>query len=127
MPGMYAADDYDLAGFTVGAVERDNVLEGKNIKEGDHILGLTASGLHSNGYSLVRKIITQADGYDYDSDCPFITGQTLGQTLLTPTKIYVKSILTALKSTNTHSQPMIKGLANITGGGFTGKYSPQPP
>ncbi|MCI5059906.1 MAG: phosphoribosylformylglycinamidine cyclo-ligase [Alphaproteobacteria bacterium] len=118
MPGMYAVSDYDLAGFTVGAVERNEILDGTTIKEGDVILGLAASGLHSNGYSLVRKIISETQGYGYDSECPFVKGQKFAQTLLTPTRIYVKSILETLKLRNSEEERLIKGLANITGGGL---------
>ena len=115
MPGMYAAGDYDLAGFCVGAVERDEILTGETIKEGDIVLGLASSGLHSNGYSLVRKIMSSTQGYHYDSPAPFAeNGETFGEIFLTPTRLYVRSILNALK---TH-KGAIKGLANITGGGL---------
>ncbi|MEM9469477.1 MAG: phosphoribosylformylglycinamidine cyclo-ligase [Pseudomonadota bacterium] len=118
MPGMYAEEDYDLAGFTVGAVERGQQLTGKEIQEGDIILGLGASGLHSNGFSLVRKIVESSQGYDYKGKAPFDETQTLGQALLTPTKLYVRSILEALKLQNNYNKPLIKGIANITGGGL---------
>jgi phosphoribosylformylglycinamidine cyclo-ligase len=119
MPGMYAAEDYDLAGFTVGAVERSDIVDNKNIKSGDVIIGLAASGLHSNGFSLVRKIVDGTQGYDYDSEAPFETGKKLGEALLAPTKIYVKSILEALKIRDNNGTQAIKGIANITGGGLT--------
>ena len=102
MPGMYAAGDYDLAGFCVGAVDRDKVLTGANISPGDIILGLASSGVHSNGFSLVRKIIEQQQ-WDLGS---------LGPALLKPTKIYVRSLLPLLHGSK------IKGLAHITGGGL---------
>ncbi len=118
MPGMYAQEDYDLAGFTVGAVERDKIVTGERICEGDVILGLAASGLHSNGFSLVRKIVGSTQGYNYDSDATFAGGGNLGDLLLTPTKLYVKSILAALKLNNSEGHQAIKGIANITGGGL---------
>jgi len=118
MPGMYGEGDYDLAGFTVGAVERGEQLTGETIQDGDIILGLASSGLHSNGFSLVRKIIDSNPDYDYASPCPFDDGKTIGQSLLTPTKLYVKSILTTLKLKDKDGKSMIKGIANITGGGL---------
>jgi len=118
MPGMYADGDYDLAGFTVGAVERGEQLTGGDIADGDVILGLAASGLHSNGYSLVRKIVNETQEYSYDSPAPFEEGKTMGEALLTPTKLYVKSILGALKEKSEDGKPLIKGIANITGGGL---------
>jgi phosphoribosylformylglycinamidine cyclo-ligase len=111
MPGMYAAGDYDLAGFAVGAVERDAVLTGAGIVAGDVVLGLASSGLHSNGFSLVRRIVEQA-GLDYAAAAPFAPGLSLGEALLTPTRLYVKSCLAALRVGG------IKALAHITGGGL---------
>lgn len=119
MPGMYGDGDYDLAGFTVGAVERDKIVTGERIAEGDVILGLAASGLHSNGFSLVRKIVGSTQGYDYNSEATFAGGGNLGDLLLTPTKLYVKSILSALKINDSDGKQAIKGIANITGGGLT--------
>lgn len=116
MPGMYAPDDYDLAGFTVGAVERDQIITGSDIAEGDVLIGLASNGLHSNGFSLVRKIVKTTQGYDYDSQVNFETDMKLGELLLMPTRIYVKSLLEALKIKNDKGQPAIKGMANITGG-----------
>ena len=112
MPGLYAAEDYDLAGFSVGAVERDKLLPRSDIAPGDVILGIPASGVHANGFSLVRKVIAAA-GLKLDSPAPFAPGQSLGVALLTPTRIYVRSVLAALIAT-----PGIKALAHITGGGF---------
>ena len=109
MPGMYADGDYDLAGFCVGAVERDQLLTGSRIAPGDVILGLASSGVHSNGFSLVRRIITERE---WDLGQPLPGGQTLGETLLKPTRIYVRSLLPAIRSGHIH------GLAHITGGGF---------
>ena len=111
MPGHYSDGEYDLAGFTVGAMERSSAIDGTTIDDGDIILGLTASGIHSNGYSLVRKIVEQS-GLGYDAPAPFNSSITLGEALLTPTRIYVKSVLAALKLGT------IKGLAHITGGGL---------
>jgi phosphoribosylformylglycinamidine cyclo-ligase len=111
MPGMYAAGDYDLAGFCVGAVERDKVLTGKDIRPGDVILGLASSGVHSNGFSLVRRIIEQ-EGWDLDQEMPGEGGKTLGELLLEPTRIYVRSLLPLVQ------EGLINGLAHITGGGL---------
>ncbi len=119
MPGLYAEGDYDLAGFTVGAVERSRMITGERIAEGDIVLALASSGLHSNGYSLVRKIVQSTQGHDYDSPCAFADGKTIGEALLTPTRLYIKSLLAALKLNDADDQPAIKGMANITGGGLT--------
>ena len=110
MPGMYKGDDYDLAGFSVGAVERNNVLTGAKIEAGDLVLGLKSNGIHSNGFSLVRSVIDNLE-LEYEDKAPF-SNEPLGKTLLTPTKIYVKSCLSA------HNAGLIKGLAHITGGGL---------
>lgn len=116
MPGMYAAGDYDLAGFSVGAVERHKILPSADIAAGDIILGLTSNGIHSNGFSLVRKLVEQ-EGLAWDATSPVSSpdksGQTVAQDLLTPTRIYVKPVLQALKA-----NAPIKGLVHITGGGF---------
>ncbi len=112
MPSLYAGKDYDLAGFSVGAVERDQILPRKTLVAGDVVLGLGSSGFHSNGYSLIRKIVADA-GLFYDAPAPFDTDRTLGDVLLTPTRIYVKNLLAAQRETNA-----IKGLAHITGGGL---------
>ena len=111
MPGMYAAGDYDLAGFSVGAVERDAVLTGSDVAEGDVVLGLASSGLHSNGFSLVRKVV-ELQGLDYDAPAPFDPARPLGAALLEPTRIYVKSCLAAIRAGGVHA------LAHITGGGL---------
>ena len=111
MPGMYAAGDYDLAGFCVGAVERDRVLTGANISPGDVILGLASSGVHSNGFSLVRRIVEER-GWKLAEQFPSLEGRTLGEALLEPTRIYVRSLLPLVQ------QGRIKGLAHITGGGL---------
>lgn len=111
MPGMYLEDEYDIAGFTVGAVEKSNVITGEDIHHGDILIGLASNGLHSNGFSLVRKILLADHQLNlqnhYDS-----LGSTLGEELLKPTRIYVKSILELLKTVD------VKGMAHITGGGF---------
>jgi len=112
MPGMYAEGDYDLAGFAVGAVDRKDVLTGVEARAGDVVLGLASSGVHSNGYSLVRKLVGVA-GLSYDDDAPFQPGTSLGEALLTPTRIYVKSVLPAVRA------KAVRGLAHITGGGLT--------
>ena len=97
MPGMYHGGDYDLAGFAVGAVERRRILPKKGVGAGDVILGLASSGPHSNGYSLIRKIV-EVSGAKYKNKAPFDKSQTLGEALLAPTRIYVKPVLTALKA-----------------------------
>jgi phosphoribosylformylglycinamidine cyclo-ligase len=112
MPSMYQDGDYDLAGFSVGAVERERVLTGATIAAGDAVIGIASSGVHSNGYSLVRKIVKDS-GLGYDAPAPFAPDKTLGEALLTPTKIYVKSLLPLIKQGG-----IIKGLAHITGGGL---------
>ncbi len=112
MPGMYHGGDYDLAGFAVGAVERENILPRADVGPGDVILGLASSGPHSNGYSLIRRLV-EMSGLGYSADAPFAPGKTLGEALLTPTRIYVKPVLAALKVSDG-----IKALAHITGGGF---------
>jgi phosphoribosylformylglycinamidine cyclo-ligase len=111
MPGLYAGGDYDLAGFAVGAVERERLLDGREVRAGDVVLGIASSGLHSNGFSLVRRIVEQA-GLSYDDDAPFAAGQTLGEALLTPTRLYVRSALAAIAGGG------VKALAHITGGGL---------
>ncbi|MEL4375279.1 phosphoribosylformylglycinamidine cyclo-ligase [Brucella cytisi] len=112
MPGMYRDADYDLAGFAVGAAERDRLLPRGDVAEGDIILGLASSGVHSNGFSLVRRIV-ELSGLGWKSDAPFQPGATLGEALLTPTRIYVKPLLAAIRASDG-----IKALAHITGGGF---------
>ncbi|PST25491.1 phosphoribosylformylglycinamidine cyclo-ligase [Mesorhizobium plurifarium] len=111
MPGMYSGGDYDLAGFAVGAAERGQLLPAGDIAEGDVILGLGSSGVHSNGYSLVRKIVSLS-GLAWDAPAPFGQG-TLADLLMTPTRIYVKPLLKTIRETGA-----IKALAHITGGGF---------
>lgn len=111
MPGMYAQDDYDLAGFAVGAAERSQLLPTANIREGDVVLGIASSGLHSNGFSLVRKIVAQ-EKRAWSSPAPFDPSRSLGEALLTPTRIYVRPLLKAVRA------GYIKGLAHITGGGL---------
>jgi len=113
MPGMYAPGDYDLAGFSVGGVERDAVLPRPDIGPGDVLLGLASSGVHSNGFSLVRRLLAD-HGIGFDAPFPPAPEQSVGDVLLTPTRIYVKPVLTALKATSG-----IKALVHITGGGFT--------
>lgn len=117
MPGLYADGDYDLAGFSVGAVEREDLLTGHEIEAGQTILALASSGLHSNGFSLVRKII-ESQNLDLEKPAPFTNGEKLADHLLTPTRLYVKSILNALKIKTQNGKPAIKGLAHITGGGL---------
>ena len=113
MPDMYPDGEYDLAGFAVGVVEKSKIINGKNIKNGDVILGLASSGVHSNGYSLVRKIV-EISGVDLKSAEKFDGEKTLAQAILEPTKIYVKPVLAAI-----NADVKIKGIAHITGGGLS--------
>jgi len=114
MPGLYNAGDYDLAGFAVGAAERGTLLPGTDIAPGDRLLGIASSGLHSNGFSLVRRVV-EVSGLALDGPAPFDPDCTLGEALLTPTRIYVKAPLAAIRETGA-----IKALAHITGGGMAG-------
>jgi len=110
MPGFYPEDEYDLAGFAVGIADRDNIIDGSNIKPGDKLIGLASSGVHSNGFSLVRKIFEMDSSY-LNKYNDFLES-TLADTLLCPTRIYVKSVLNLIEKFD------IKGIAHITGGGF---------
>ncbi len=112
MPGLYHAGDYDLAGFAVGAAERGALLPRADIAAGDTLLGIASSGVHSNGYSLVRKVVEKS-GLPWSAPAPFDRGRKLGEALLTPTRIYVRSFLGAIRETGA-----VKALAHITGGGF---------
>ena len=111
MPGMYSPEEYDLAGFTVGVAEKSNLIDGSKVSAGDVLIGLPSSGIHSNGYSLVRKILLEDAGLELSSYVDEL-GSTLGAELLRPTKIYVKPVLAALETEGIH------GISHITGGGF---------
>jgi phosphoribosylformylglycinamidine cyclo-ligase len=111
MPGFYSDGEYDLAGFAVGVVERDNIIDGSSITVGNTLIGLAASGLHSNGYSLARKVIFERLGLAIDSQLPGMD-RTVAEELLTPTRIYAKSVLNLLRDFT------INGIAHITGGGL---------
>ena len=111
MPDFYPAGEYDLAGFTVGIVDREKSISGAAVTEGDVLVGIASSGVHSNGYSLVRRLVL-TEGRDLNAPVEALGGRSWGETLLTPTKIYVKSALAACKAANVH------GIAHITGGGF---------
>lgn len=111
LPGLYAVGDYDLAGFSVGAVERDGVIDGSAMQAGDVVLGLASNGVHSNGFSLVRKIVGDG-GHDYNKPAPFDATQSLAQALLAPTRIYVKQLLGLMREVK------VRGMAHITGGGL---------
>jgi phosphoribosylformylglycinamidine cyclo-ligase len=112
MPGIYQHGDYDLAGFAVGAVSREALLPRKDIAPGDAVIGLASSGVHANGFSLVRRIVS-ASRLPWDAPAPFENTKSLGEALLTPTRLYVRSCLAAMRKTNA-----VKALAHITGGGF---------
>ncbi len=111
MPGMYAGDDFDLAGFSVGAAERGALLPRPTIRPGDELIGLPSTGVHSNGFSLVRKIMA-ANTVSWDALAPFAEGQTFGEVFLTPTKIYVRDVMSLVIDDD------VKALAHITGGGL---------
>jgi phosphoribosylformylglycinamidine cyclo-ligase len=112
MPGVYHGDDYDLAGFAVGAAERGTILPRNDVRAGDIVLGIASSGVHSNGYSLVRKVVAKSK-LKWSTPAPFDKKKKLGAAVLTPTRIYVKSCLAAIRGTKA-----VKALAHITGGGF---------
>ncbi len=111
MPGMYADGEYDIAGFTTGVVEKSKLIDGTKVKVGDVLVGIPSSGVHSNGFSLVRKIVADA-GLSLHQPCPELGGRVLGEVLLTPTFIYVKEVLEVIRHCDVH------GVAHITGGGF---------
>ena len=112
MPGMYDDDEYDLAGFAVGVAEKSAIVDGSSIVEGDVLIGLPSTGVHSNGFSLVRKALFEQAGYTVDTQLDELGGEKLGDVLLTPTKIYVKTLSPLFKA------GVVKGVAHITGGGF---------
>ena len=109
MPGMYGEDDYDLAGFAVGVAEKSQIIDGSKVAEGDILLGLASSGIHSNGYSLVRRVFADYTGEEV---LPELEGKQLKDVLLEPTRIYVKAVLPLIK------EELVNGIAHITGGGF---------
>lgn len=111
MPGMYEGGEYDIAGFTTGVVEKSKLIDGSKVKVGDVLVGIASSGVHSNGFSLVRKIVADA-GLEYTQEIPELGGRKLGDVLLTPTRIYVKQVLDVIKNCDVHA------VAHITGGGF---------
>ena len=112
MPGMYNQDEYDLAGFAVGVAERENIVDGSKIQAGDTLIGLASSGVHSNGFSLVRKALFEEAGFSVNTKLDELDGKTIGEVLLEPTKIYVKALKPLF------ANHLIKGVAHITGGGF---------
>ncbi|SFA78715.1 phosphoribosylformylglycinamidine cyclo-ligase [Cohnella sp. OV330] len=112
MPGMYQDGEYDIAGFTVGIVDKPKAIDGSGIAAGDAVIGLGSSGVHSNGFSLVRRLLLDTKGYKFSDKLPELEGKTLGEALIEPTRIYVKSVLKLIESVQ------VKGMAHITGGGF---------
>ncbi|PWV95317.1 phosphoribosylformylglycinamidine cyclo-ligase [Paenibacillus cellulosilyticus] len=112
MPGMYQGEEYDIAGFTVGIVDKKKIIDGTTIAPGDAVIGIASSGIHSNGYSLVRRLLLEQSGYSLQDALPELDGAKLGDVLIEPTKIYVKSALALAE------QVSVKGMAHITGGGF---------
>ncbi len=113
MPGFYDEGEYDLAGFAVGVVERDRIIDGKRVQIGDHLIGLASSGLHSNGYSLARKVLFEKEGLSVDDPLSFAPSKTVGELLLEPTRIYAKTILSLARRFD------LRAAAHITGGGIT--------
>ena len=111
MPGFYPVDEYDLAGYSTGVVDKSKIIDNKSMREGDVIIALASSGVHSNGFSLVRKVF-DVENADITSPCEELGGKSIGETLLTPTKIYVKPVLKLLEEVK------VKGISHITGGGF---------
>lgn len=111
MPGMYAEGEYDIAGYTTGVVEKSKLIDGSKVKVGDVLVGIASTGVHSNGFSLVRKIVADS-GHTYMDSIPEFDGKALGEVLLTPTRIYVKQVLDVIRNCDVH------GVAHITGGGF---------
>lgn len=116
MPGLYAGKDYDLAGFAVGAVERGEVIDGRHVRSGDVVLGLASSGLHSNGFSLVRRVVAD-NNLPWDAKAPFAPELTLAEAMLVPTRIYVKSLLALCRAAR-ERPGLVKAMAHITGGGL---------
>jgi phosphoribosylformylglycinamidine cyclo-ligase len=118
MPGLYATEDYDLAGFAVGAAERGEILPRSDIEAGDVLIGLPSSGVHSNGYSLVRRLVAE-EKLSWDAPATFAPGQSMAEALLVPTRIYVKAVLAAIRATGgSGAEGAIKALSHITGGGL---------
>jgi len=111
MPGFYTGEEYDMAGFAVGVVEREKIIDGSSITVGNRLIGLASSGLHSNGFSLARKVILERMGLGINDEIPGL-GKTVADELLTPTRIYVRSIMNLLRDFN------VSGIAHITGGGL---------
>ena len=111
MPGMYEGGEYDIAGYTTGVVEKSRLIDGSKVSEGDVLVGIASTGVHSNGFSLVRKVVADA-GLSYQDSIPEFGGRKLGDVLLTPTRIYVKQVLDVIRNCDVH------GVAHITGGGF---------
>ena len=111
MPGMYEGGDYDIAGFTCGVVEKSQLIDGSKVKVGDVLVGIASSGVHSNGFSLVRKVVAD-NNLDLNASYEELNGAKLGETLLTPTKIYVRQVLEVIRNCDVH------GICHITGGGF---------
>ena len=111
MPGMYQVGEYDLCGFSVGIIDNDKIIDGSEIRNGHKLIGIASSGIHSNGFSLVRKICFDRCGYDVDTHIPEL-GKTLGEELITPTRIYTSTVLSLIRDLPVH------GLAHITGGGI---------
>ena len=111
MPGMYEGGEYDIAGFTTGVVEKSRLIDGSKVRAGDVLVGIASSGVHSNGFSLVRKIVSDS-GHSYADSIDALGGKVLGDVLLTPTRIYVRQVLEVIRNCDVH------GVAHITGGGF---------
>jgi phosphoribosylformylglycinamidine cyclo-ligase len=120
LPGMYAAGEYDLAGFSVGVVDRKKIVDGTRVQPGDVVIGLPSSGLHSNGYSLARKVLIEAMGLGYDARPAGLGGQTVGEALLTPTRLYARHVAALTASTGPGAAVDVRAMSHITGGGIPG-------
>ena len=112
MPGFYPVDEYDLAGYCTGVVDKSAIIDNKTMREGDVMIALPSSGVHSNGFSLVRKVFDVENNKELTAPCEALGGKSIGETLLTPTKIYVKPVLALMEKVK------VKGISHITGGGF---------
>ncbi len=121
MPDVYAEEDFDLAGFAVGVVQRDRIIDGSNVEPGDAVIAIASDGLHSNGYGLARKVLLGKAGYSPDDAPPELLGASVGQTLLTPTRIYVRPVLQTLAAYTV--KKVVKAMAHVTGGGLPGNLT----
>jgi phosphoribosylformylglycinamidine cyclo-ligase len=118
MPSVYKPNDFDIAGFSVGVVERDQIIDGSTVESGDTVIALASDGLHSNGFGLARRVLLGEGGFELNDRPPELGGQTVGEAMLVPTRIYVKSVLETLS--HYRVKRVVKAMAHITGGGLPG-------